>query len=328
MRPVVANVAEDIPKAWSGLYPGGTNMVGFDDSPNASSAALDELLDETDDAGADAAAAETETHQEVVVEVEEEEEVLDDDALAAREKEIADALEIFKKSEAKQKEEAEADDDDAAAAAAAAAAAELDYDDDEKEEEEEEEEEEEPKTFTEHEVVLDCSSGVNMTGLAFDQRSDGLTRVKVVRAGGTAAKKVKVGDVLLATTRVVMVADPTGERARGVPKLEWIDATDGTSFNDLQAAMMTHSQEMRLKLARGDVPPGYMSFGAQTAKAFEDADAEATIAEEKQQSAARQQSGDESASGGGGGSADDGIPEDIKEWAARIAAEAREGRTA
>jgi hypothetical protein len=70
-----------------------------------------------------------------------------------------------------------------------------------------------------------------------------------------------------------------------------------------------------------------MSFGAQTAKAFEDADAEATIAEEKQQSAARQQSG-ESASGGGGGSADDGIPEDIKEWAARIAAEAREGRTA
>ena len=124
-----------------------------------------------------------------------------------------------------------------------------------------------------------------------------------------------------------MVADPTGERARGVPKLEWIDATDGTSFNDLQAAMMTHSQEMRLKLARGDVPLGYMSFGAQTAKAFEDADAEATIAEEKQQSAARQQSG-ESASGGGGGSADDGIPEDIKEWAARIAAEAREGRTA
>ena len=326
MRPVVANVAEDIPKAWSGLYPGGT-MVGFDDSPNASSAALDELLDETDDAGADAAAAETETHQEVVVEVEEEEEVLDDDALAAREKEIADALEIFKKSDAKQKEEAEADDENAAAAAAAAAA-ELDYDDDEKEEEEEEEEEEEPKTFTEHEVVLDCSSGVNMTGLAFDQRSDGLTRVKVVRAGGTAAKKVKVGDVLLATTRVVMVADPTGERARGVPKLEWIDATDGTSFNDLQAAMMTHSQEMRLKLARGDVPPGYISFGAQTAKAFEDADAEATIAEEKQQSAARQQSGDESASGGGGGSADDGIPEDIKEWAARIAAEAREGRTA
>ena len=327
MRPVVANVAEDIPKAWSGLYPGGTNMVGFDDSPNASSAALDELLDETDDAGADAAAAETETHQEVVVEVEEEEEVLDDDALAAREKEIADALEIFKKSEAKQKEEAEADDENAAAAAAAAAA-ELDYDDDDDEKEEEEEEEPEPKTFTEHEVVLDCSSGVNMTGLAFDQRSDGLTRVKVVRAGGTAAKKVKVGDVLLATTRVVMVADPTGERARGVPKLEWIDATDGTSFNDLQAAMMTHSQEMRLKLARGDVPPGYMSFGAQTAKAFEDADAEATIAEEKQQSAARQQSGDESASGGGGGSADDGIPEDIKEWAARIAAEAREGRTA
>jgi hypothetical protein len=324
MRPVVANVAEDIPKAWSGLYPGGTNMVGFDDSPNASSAALDELLDETDDAGADAAAAETETHQEVVVEVEEEEEVLDDDALAAREKEIADALEIFKKSEAKQKEEAEADDENAAAAAAAAAA-ELDYDDDD--DEKEEEEEEEPKTFTEHEVVLDCSSGVNMTGLAFDQRSDGLTRVKVVRAGGTAAKKVKVGDVLLATTRVVMVADPTGERARGVPKLEWIDATDGTSFNDLQAAMMTHSQEMRLKLARGDVPPGSMSFGAQTAKAFEDADAEATIAEEKQQSAARQQSG-ESASGGGGGSADDGIPEDIKEWAARIAAEAREGRTA
>jgi hypothetical protein len=256
--------------------------------------------------------------------VEEEEEVLDDDALAAREKEIADALEIFKKSEAKQKEEAEADDENAAAAAAAAAA-ELDYDDDD--DEKEEEEEEEPKTFTEHEVVLDCSSGVNMTGLAFDQRSDGLTRVKVVRAGGTAAKKVKVGDVLLATTRVVMVADPTGERARGVPKLEWIDATDGTSFNDLQAAMMTHSQEMRLKLARGDVPPGYMSFGAQTAKAFEDADAEATIAEEKQQSAARQQSG-ESASGGGGGSADDGIPEDIKEWAARIAAEAREGRTA
>jgi hypothetical protein len=59
--------------------------------------------------------------------------------------------------------------------------------------------------FEEFEVTLDCSQGVNMTGLMFDQRPDGLLRVSVCRQSGTARKKVKVGDVLLATTYVVMV---------------------------------------------------------------------------------------------------------------------------
>ena len=123
-----------------------------------------------------------------------------------------------------------------------------------------EEEARSQKTWEELEVTLDCTAGVNMTGLQFAQRDDGLLRVSVCKPGGTASKKVRLNDVLLATTYVVMVPDPTGERRAGVPELEWMDAVrEGHSFNTLQEAMLTHSQEMKLRLARGDVPLGALA---------------------------------------------------------------------
>ena len=48
------------------------------------------------------------------------------------------------------------------------------------------------KTWDEFEVTLDCTAGVNMTGLQFAQREDGLLRVSVCKPGGTASKKVKI----------------------------------------------------------------------------------------------------------------------------------------
>jgi hypothetical protein len=35
-----------------------------------------------------------------------------------------------------------------------------------------------------------------------------------------------------------------------VPQLQWLSGTDGASSDELQQAMMTHAQEMKLKLAR------------------------------------------------------------------------------
>jgi hypothetical protein len=142
-----------------------------------------------------------------------------------------------------------------------------DVEEDEVQEEDDvQEEAEDLKTWEELEVTLDCTAGVNMTGLQFAQREDGLLRVSVCKPGGTASKKVKLNDVLLATTYVVMVPDPTGERRAGIPELEWMDAVhEGHSFNTLQEAMLTHSQEMKLRLARGDVPLGALAAKQTTA---------------------------------------------------------------
>mmetsp|Transcript_14091 Transcript_14091/g.23122 ORF Transcript_14091/g.23122 Transcript_14091/m.23122 type:complete len:158 (+) Transcript_14091:894-1367(+) len=157
-----------------------------------------------------------------------------------------------------------------------------------------------------------------MTGLRFDQRPDGLLRVSVCRQSGMARKKVKVGDVLMATTYVTMVPDPTGERSRGVPLLEWLDATGGASFDELQMAMMTHDFEMKLKLGRGEVPMGYFSPGraaaAKTAKAAKSAN---TPREDPARSAPRTPTSNNSVST---------VPVDVMNWAAKIAAEARAKR--
>ena len=179
-------------------------------------------------------------------------------------------------------------------------------------------EEQESATFTALEVTLDCSQGVNMTGLRFDQRPDGLLRVSVCRQSGTARKKVKVGDVLLATTYVTMVSDPTGERSRGVPLLEWLDATGGASFDELQMAMMTHDFEMKLKLGRGEVPMGYFSPGrAAAAKTAKTAKSPNTSREDSARSAPRTPTSNNSVSA---------VPVDVMNWAAKIAAEARAKR--
>ena len=150
------------------------------------------------------------------------------------------------------------------------------------------------------EVSVDCSRGVNMTGLMLGQnRPDGLLHVRVCKPGGTAHKKIKIGDVVLATTYVVLTPDPA--TGKPVATLEWLDATDGASNEDIQGAMMTHSQEMKLVLARGDVPDGHF---------------------DQPSPAARERCPDASI-GGGVAQPEECIPEDVKAWAARVAAEAK-----
>lgn len=150
------------------------------------------------------------------------------------------------------------------------------------------------------EVSVDCSRGVNMTGLMLGQnRPDGLLHVRVCKPGGTAHKKIKIGDVVLATTYVVLTPDPA--TGKPVATLEWLDATDGASNEDIQGAMMTHSQEMKLVLARGDVPDGHF---------------------DQPSPAARERCSDASI-GGGVAQPEECIPEDVKAWAARVAAEAK-----
>ena len=182
------------------------------------------------------------------------------------------------------------------------------------EEEEEEEEEEDEGFFGKFksvegqfevlEVSIDCSRGVNMTGLMLGQnRGDGLLHVRVCRPGGTASKKVKVNDVILATTYVVLTPDPVTNKP--VATLEWLDATDGASNEDIQGAMMTHSQEMKLVLARGSVEDGHF---------------------DQPSPAARERCSDASI-GGGVAQPEECVPEDVKAWAARVAAEARAVQT-
>ena len=184
------------------------------------------------------------------------------------------------------------------------------------------------KTWEELEVTLDCTAGVNMTGLQFAQREDGLLRVSVCKPGGTASKKVKLNDVLLATTYVVMVPDPTGERRAGIPELEWMDAVhEGHSFNTLQEAMLTHSQEMKLRLARGDVPLGALAAKQTTApetppRESPEAEAERRYREAENAREMARKSMRAAASAGAE------VPDDIKAWAAKIAAEARATRGA
>ena len=207
-----------------------------------------------------------------------------------------------------------------------------DVEEDEVQEEEEEddvqEEAEDLKTWEELEVTLDCTAGVNMTGLQFAQREDGLLRVSVCKPGGTASKKVKLNDVLLATTYVVMVPDPTGERRAGIPELEWMDAVhEGHSFNTLQEAMLTHSQEMKLRLARGDVPLGALAAKQTTApetppRESPEAEAERRYREAENAREMARKSMRAAASAGAE------VPDDIKAWAAKIAAEARATRGA
>ena len=154
--------------------------------------------------------------------------------------------------------------------------------------------------FDVFEVSVDCSRGVNMTGLMLGQdRPDGLLHVRVCKPGGTAHKKIKIGDVILATTYVVLTPDPA--TGKPVTTLEWLDATDGASNEDIQGAMMTHSQEMKLVLARGDVPVGHF---------------------DQPSPAARERCSDADI-GGGVAQPIECIPEDVKAWAERVAAEAK-----
>jgi hypothetical protein len=204
-----------------------------------------------------------------------------------------------------------------------------DVEEDEVQEEDDvQEEAEDLKTWEELEVTLDCTAGVNMTGLQFAQREDGLLRVSVCKPGGTASKKVKLNDVLLATTYVVMVPDPTGERRAGIPELEWMDAVhEGHSFNTLQEAMLTHSQEMKLRLARGDVPLGALAAKQTTApetppRESPEAEAERRYREAENAREMARKSMRAAASAGAE------VPDDIKAWAAKIAAEARATRGA
>lgn len=190
-----------------------------------------------------------------------------------------------------------------------------------------EEEARSQKTWEELEVTLDCTAGVNMTGLQFAQRDDGLLRVSVCKPGGTASKKVRLNDVLLATTYVVMVPDPTGERRAGVPELEWMDAVrEGHSFNTLQEAMLTHSQEMKLRLARGDVPLGALAATSASVSAPPEESPAAEAERRYREAESAREMAKKSMRAAAAAGAE--VPEDIKAWAAKIAAEARATRGA
>ena len=93
-----------------------------------------------------------------------------------------------------------------------------------------EEEARSQKTWEELEVTLDCTAGVNMTRPRnLRSATTVCSASRCVSPRAPPPKKVRLNDVLLATTYVVMVPDPTGERRAGVPELEWMDAVrEGT----------------------------------------------------------------------------------------------------
>ena len=147
-----------------------------------------------------------------------------------------------------------------------------------------------------------------------------MLRVSVCKPGGTASKKVRLNDVLLATTYVVMVPDPTGERRAGVPELEWMDAVrEGHSFNTLQEAMLTHSQEMKLRLARGDVPLGALAATSASVSAPPEESPAAEAERRYREAESAREMAKKSMRAAAAAGAE--VPEDIKAWAAKIAAE-------
>ena len=180
-----------------------------------------------------------------------------------------------------------------------------------------------------HAGMWDCSVDVSQVRVLekFAQREDGLLRVSVCKPGGTASKKVRLNDVLLATTYVVMVPDPTGERRAGVPELEWMDAVrEGHSFNTLQEAMLTHSQEMKLRLARGDVPLGALAATSASVSAPPEESPAAEAERRYREAESAREMAKKSMRAAAAAGAE--VPDDIKAWAAKIAAEARATRGA
>ena len=192
-----------------------------------------------------------------------------------------------------------------------------------------EEEAAESKTWEEFEVTLDCTAGVNMTGLQFAQREDGLLRVSVCKPGNR-REEGEDRRRLAATHASSWSRTRPGSDARE-PTLEWMDAVnEGHSFNTLQEAMMTHAQEMKLKLARGDVPIGAMTekteksrenpAAADPTKLSPEAEAELRYLQAEK---AREAKAAMKAASSVGSTP---VPDDIKAWAAKIAAEARAGK--
>ena len=302
------DVRGDARKCWSTVIAGGSGVLVTEKKTEKLKKMLAEPATPKPAREVVCVLAEAEVEEQVTVEVTEEAEA-----------NVDENDEAFVETVGETKEMGEEDVEEEEEEAVAVAVAEESF----AEEEEEEEVTDSTPTWTELEVTLDCTAGVNMTGLQFAQREDGLLRVSACKPGGTACKKVKLNDVLLATTYVVMVPDPSGKRRGGLPTLEWMDAArQGNSFNTLQEAMLTHSQEMKLKLARGTVPLGFFSSVARNAPSAENLrdSAEKRHAEATRATEMARQSMRAAASAGSA------VPEDIKAWAAKIAAEARASR--
>ena len=79
-------------------------------------------------------------------------------------------------------------------------------------------------------VSIDCHMGTNSTGLVMKEGDEGRPVVTMVRPGGTAKNKVKVGDVCLATSFTELINDPTNKTMKwGTPQTGWFD-TEGESY--------------------------------------------------------------------------------------------------
>lgn len=99
-------------------------------------------------------------------------------------------------------------------------------------------------------VSVDCLMGTNSTGLVMKEGDEGRPVVTMVRPGGTAKNKVKVGDVCLATSFTELVADPNNTSLKwGTPTTGWFD-TEGESYAACICAMETNSTSLDMIMFR------------------------------------------------------------------------------
>ena len=92
-------------------------------------------------------------------------------------------------------------------------------------------------------VSIDCHMGTNSTGLVMKEGDEGRPVVTMVRPGGTAKNKVKVGDVCLATSFTELVNDPTNTTMKwGTPQTGWFDTEGGV----LRRGHLRHGDQLHL----------------------------------------------------------------------------------
>ena len=99
-------------------------------------------------------------------------------------------------------------------------------------------------------VSIDCHMGTNSTGLVMKEGDEGRPVVTMIRPGGTAKNKVKVGDVCLACSFTELINDPTNKTMKwGTPQTGWFD-TEGESYAAAICAMETNSTSLDMIMFR------------------------------------------------------------------------------
>lgn len=157
-----------------------------------------------------------------------------------------------------------------------------------------------------YEVDLDCHMGTNSLGLIMKEGPDGRPVVDRIRPGGLAARKVKIGDVCVATSYTALVDDP--ERKWGRAEMGWFD-TESESYVNAVNHMETNSAIMKLVLDGNYQPTG---------RGYK-----APAAAESSFSSSSSNISSVSVSSSRGSSSGISPGEDVKAWAAKVAAQAR-----